>query len=38
MQILVLILIENFEFWVGNSNSADTVYVYDDYTLEKTDI
>ncbi len=21
-------------FWVGNSNIADTVYVYDDYTLE----
>ncbi len=21
-------------FWVGNSNTDDTVYVYDDYTLE----
>ncbi len=21
-------------FWVGNSNTVDTVYVYDDYTLE----
>ena len=21
-------------FWVGNSNTADIVYVYDDYTLE----
>ena len=21
-------------FWVGNSNTADTVYVYDDYMLE----
>ena len=30
-------MLRRASFWVGNSYTADTVYVYDDYTLENNE-